>query len=153
MNSRTQMTFVKIFIQLSIVLVFFVSIGGVVEAKTSSQNLLSDVEVQASDSAVMVDDKKLAGRIRSTIAFNNRLYSARVKVKVKKSVVIYYGIVDSQSQYEILLEIAEQVANTNLQVDAKRLQIVSKNPQQSTSWISNSKRAVAAKYTQIVERF
>lgn len=71
-----------------------------------------------------IDDKKLAGMIRSTIAFERRLLDANVNVDVSASKVTFYGHVNNQLEHDLLIEIVDQIAGKAVLVLTTQLRIL-----------------------------
>lgn len=70
-----------------------------------------------------VKDKKLAGKIRSTIAFEKTLSDIDVHIKVRQNTVIVSGSVNSNKEKAMLMEIVKQTAGEDAAVSL----VMSKN--------------------------
>lgn len=68
-------------------------------------------------------DKKLAGKIRSTIAFERTLADVKVTVTVRKNTVIFSGLVNSKKEQAVLLNIVKQTGGSDVAVSLTRLSL------------------------------
>lgn len=85
--------------------------------------LASNAFVQISQVEMTQDtvDMRLAGKIRSTIAFEPRLASAKVVVTVRENTIFFSGFINSAKEKNALLTIARQMAGDKVFVSLDRL--------------------------------
>ena len=79
------------------------------------------VQVSQLEMTQELKDKKLAGKIRSTIAFERVLADVKIKVTVRENTVIFSGSINSSKEKAVLLEIVKQTAGENVAVSLASL--------------------------------
>ena len=86
------------------------------------------VQINQVEMTQELKDKKLAGKIRSTIAFERVLSDVKVDVEVSQNTVIFSGSVNSSKEKALLIEIVRQTAGEDVAVSIARLSLsISKN--------------------------
>ena len=70
-------------------------------------------------------DQRLAGKIRSSIAFERKLSGQNIRVTVHNCVVSVRGEVHSQQHHQLVLAIITQTAGDEVQLTAQNLKLAS----------------------------
>jgi hypothetical protein len=121
MKAPIQNTIGKIFIQYIIALILFVGLVSV--AKAGMNNTTSQV---ASHSVSQTfSDKRIAGMIRSTIAFESRLSGREIEIQVSNAKVTVSGILGTKHEHDILLGIISHIVGSETMISIERLLLVS----------------------------
>lgn len=103
-------------------IIFFIALL-VVTPTTLAKNAF--VQVTQVEMTQELEDKRLAGKIRSTIAFERRLADTRVKVKVSSRNVIFYGRVNNTKEQQLLIEIVKLTVGESAPIQMQKLLVAS----------------------------
>lgn len=115
MNTRTQRTIANIFVQIVAMLMLFVAGLNLAEAKVPGMQKSAVEQVQK--------DRRLAGMIRSSIAFERKLAGKNLTVTVHNCIVHVAGELDSERDHRLLLTVITVAAGNEVKVTTDKLHL------------------------------
>ena len=102
-------TLAHIFLQISVVLVVLMTITTSASAKLAIPAAPQSIEFQYADTHI--NQERLAGMIRSSIAFERSLRGKHVQVKVSETTIKVYGEIQSTNHRQRIITILKSITD------------------------------------------
>lgn len=128
MNQSIQKNIMQIFIQFIIALIVFSALTGIAAASThdDSQNNVSIIQFNLLDASSL--DRRLEGRMRASLAFDNTLSKLDLNVTVQRSVLVIRGTVKNNQRVEEVQTLALDLVSAeqiDMQIQVAPNQLIS----------------------------